>query len=226
MAGEWIKVEVTTPDKPELMKLARVLKIERDAVFGKLVRLWGWFDKNSVDGVVDGVVSTDIDDLVDLPGFTSAVAGIGWLELDEQAERVTLPNFDRHNGETAKKRALKTRRQQNWRQNRDGDVDGEASTGASTREEKRREEVNTPKGGADAPDPVKEIFDSGIRVLTHAGEKQKPARALIGRLRQKVGDAEALNVIRLAASKSDPQAYIAAAANKPKDVDPLEVNCI
>lgn len=143
MAGEWIKVEITTPDKPELMKAARILGVDRDLVFGKLVRLWGWFDKNSVDGRVDGVVSTDVDRLVDMDGFCEALKSVGWLEYDDDAEIVTLPNFDVHNGETAKQRASRNKRQAKWRENVDGGVDKGASTKASTREEKRREEVHT-----------------------------------------------------------------------------------
>jgi len=40
MAGDWIKVEHWTPDKPEIFRLADELEIDPDAVVGKLVRLW------------------------------------------------------------------------------------------------------------------------------------------------------------------------------------------
>lgn len=140
MAGEWIKVEASTADKPEVSRIARLLKIPHDAVFGKLVRLWAWIDTNSVDGVVDGVVDADIDRLCHCDGFAAAVAAVGWLVIDADAERMTLPNFDRHNGETAKQRAMKNRRQAKWRAGVDEVVDVAASTKASTREEKRREE--------------------------------------------------------------------------------------
>jgi len=137
MSGDWIKVEVSTVDKPEVMRIARILKIDRDSAFGKLIRLWAWFDSNSVDGVVDGVVDGDIDDLCHCKGFAASCVAVGWLNIDARAQRIALPNFDRHNGETAKQRALKGRRQAKWRS---GVVDGAASTRASTREEKRREE--------------------------------------------------------------------------------------
>ncbi len=153
MAGEWIKIESITPDKPEVIRLTRILnagrelslKLDRDLILGKLVRLWSWFDRVSVDGVVDGVVSTDVDDLVRLPGFIDALKVVGWIDFDDEKERVWIPNFDEHNGDSAKKRAQKSRRQARWRAGPDDagdelpDVDGAASTGASTREEKRRE---------------------------------------------------------------------------------------
>lgn len=147
MAGDWIKVATATPDKPEVIRAARLLGVDRDLVLGKLVRMWAWFDANSVDGVVDGVVSTDVDAVVALDGFTSVVASVGWVKFDDDAERVSLPNFGDHNGETAKKRALKAKRQEKWRRN---SVDGGASTGASTREEKRREEKKEKQARAHA----------------------------------------------------------------------------
>ena len=145
MAGEWIKVEASTAEKPEVLRIARILKIDRDSVFGKLIRLWSWIDTNSVDGAVDGVVDDDIDQLCHCPGFAAACVAVGWLTCDSATERVVLPNFDRHNGETAKHRSLKSRRQAKWRAGAGDHVDGDASTSATTREEKRREEKNKSK---------------------------------------------------------------------------------
>ena len=48
MAGEWIKIERSTMDKPEILRVARILGIDKDAVLGKLIRLWAWFDAVSV----------------------------------------------------------------------------------------------------------------------------------------------------------------------------------
>lgn len=143
MAGEWLKMELSTPDKPEIKRMARILSIDKDAVFGKLFRVWAWFDQNSVDGHVDGVVAADIDDIALQVGFANAMAEVHWITFDLSAQWVTLPKFDRHNGQTAKTRALKTERQAKWRKNVNKVVDGEASTDASTREEKRREDIKT-----------------------------------------------------------------------------------
>jgi hypothetical protein len=156
MAGEWIKVEKATPDKPEILRMARELCIDRDAVFGKLILIWMWFDQNSVDGVVDGAVDADVDAVVRMTGFASVMRSVGWLfdKPDDEADPtihsthipgLALPNFDRHNGETAKKRALRNDRQAKWRSKSvdvyvDAHVDTTSSTKASTREEKRREE--------------------------------------------------------------------------------------
>jgi hypothetical protein len=144
MAGEWLKVELSTPDKPEILRMARILGIDKDAVFGKLIRVWGWFDRNSVDGRVDGVVADDIDSIALQIGFAEAMKSVHWINFDNDALWVTLSNFDRHNGQTAKQRALKNVRQSKWRANVDDDASTEASTEESSKRlpEKRREEKN------------------------------------------------------------------------------------
>lgn len=143
MAGEWIKVEIGLPEKPEVMRLARLLNKNRFEIVGTLFRFWIWVDKNTVDGVVDGVEASDVDEIVSMPGFGLAMKGVGWLEVDPDNHRIIVPKFDRHNGESAKKRALKNERQARWRsQQPSTDESTKASTSkstrASTREEKRR----------------------------------------------------------------------------------------
>lgn len=135
MAGDWIKVESCTPNKPEVMKLARLLGVSRDDAFGKAMRFWIWVDGISVDGHVDGVTSHDVDAVVGAERVARAFESVGWLRIDDENQSIEIPNFERHNGQTAKARALKTNRQSKWRAKR---VDGAASTEASP--EKRREE--------------------------------------------------------------------------------------
>src|SRR5688572_29570076 len=103
--------------------MARHLNIHKDAVVGKMVRVLAWFDRNSVDGVVDGVVATDVDAIAYQDGFAHAMSAVGWLVIDPAIAQVKMPKFDRHNGESAKKRALKNERQSRWRQNKDPYVD-------------------------------------------------------------------------------------------------------
>lgn len=141
MAGDWIKVEMATPNKPEVLKASRMLGITKDDTFGKMMRFWLWLDSICVDGHVDGVVSTDVDAVVGIDGFASALKSVGWLDFDDISENLTVPNFERHNGETAKKRVLKNRRQQKWRNKENDQVDTEAST----REEKKRNKEKVKK---------------------------------------------------------------------------------
>jgi hypothetical protein len=120
----WIKVQHSTPNKPEILRLARVLGVSKDDAFGKVVRFWMWMDDVSVDGRVDAVVDADVDAVVSHDGFARALQSVGWLTIDDSGAFVATPNFDRHNGESAKKRAEKARRQKKWR-------DGGADVGAN-----------------------------------------------------------------------------------------------
>ena len=113
MAGDWIKVEHTTPDKPEVVKLAGILGIDQDAVVGKLLRLWIWADQQSVSGNAITVTNSFIDRLVFCPGFAAGLVKVGWLNGREGL--LSIPNFDRHNGQSAKNRANTNRRVANSR---------------------------------------------------------------------------------------------------------------
>lgn len=137
----WIKIDHTTPDKPEVIRMAAGLKLDPDAVVGKLVRVWVWADQQSVDGNDVPVTSAFLDRLTGRKGFASAMRTAGWLTGAEGA--LTFPMFDRHNGETAKARAQTNRRVAEHRQ-RKGNADVTPPALQKPLPEKRREEeMNT-----------------------------------------------------------------------------------
>lgn len=152
MAGDWIKIEHATPDKPEIWELASKLDIDDpDYIVGKLIRFWLW-----VDGITeDGQLKTSyafIDRLVNCPGFAKALASIGWLEGRDGL--LLIPNYDRHNSQSAKARTLeaesKRLRRKIARQNVGQMSDTcPTKTAENVRPEKRREEFNplTPSQG-------------------------------------------------------------------------------
>ena len=92
MAGDWIKLQKDTPDKPEVLAIATRLNLDPDAVVGKLVRGWSWFDTHTTDGNARSVTFPFLDRLCGVTGFAEQVAMVGWLEQDGQDLRV--PNFD------------------------------------------------------------------------------------------------------------------------------------
>lgn len=108
MAGEWLKFEKATLDKPEVFTMATQLGIEPDAVVGKLLRVWSWFDTHTQNGHASGVTSAFLDRIACTPGMTESMESVGWILVTNDG--VELPNFDRHNGETAKTRALNNKR--------------------------------------------------------------------------------------------------------------------
>lgn len=108
MADNWIKVEDTLPDKPEVVQMAMELKIDQDSVAGKLLRIWGWADRNAINGTLIPVTCEFIDRTTHCPRFSEAMRRVGWLVGDDGA--LTFPRFERHNGQDAKKRAETNRR--------------------------------------------------------------------------------------------------------------------
>lgn len=138
MAGDWMKVELELPDKPEVHYIAGVLNLDPDAVVGKLLRVWGWFDKHTENGNAVGVTFTLLDRITNVTGFAEAMAVSGWLEQDGHV--LIIPNFDRHNGKSAKKRALTAKRVNQHKLKTNAEGNAPSVNNALPREEKRREE--------------------------------------------------------------------------------------
>lgn len=114
MADFWIKIEKGTPDKPEILEIAGILGIDDpDAVVGKMVRVWSWFDSNSENGHAPSVTKILLDRLTGVTGFTDAMVSVGWLEIIDDG--YSVPNFDRHLGKCAKKRGLDAERKRKSR---------------------------------------------------------------------------------------------------------------
>ena len=141
MAGDWIKMELATPDKQEVLAIAgRMGWDDPDMAVGKLFRVWRWFDQQTIDGNATGVTLALLDRIAGVSGFGAAMQSVGWLAVTDAGIR--LPNFDRHCGKTAKDRALTAKRVANHKANAKGNGTGNAAivTEALPREEKRREE--------------------------------------------------------------------------------------
>lgn len=110
MAGDWLKMEVATLDKPEVFAIAAKMGWdEPDFAVGKLFRVWAWFDKHTTDGNARGVTREHIDRRIALtPGFAAAMESVGWLSISDTG--ATCTNFDYHCGATAKERAQLAKR--------------------------------------------------------------------------------------------------------------------
>ncbi|HDK7323743.1 TPA: hypothetical protein PTW02_004283 [Cronobacter sakazakii] len=112
MASNWIKLEVITPDKPEIFRLAEILDIDPDAALGKAIRFWIWTDQQTIDGNAKcnavSVTKNAIDRVTFMRGFADALIQVGWLVETDGA--LSIPNFERHNGKSSKNRALTNER--------------------------------------------------------------------------------------------------------------------
>ena len=149
MAGDWIKVEHATLDKPEILRTAEMLGIGLDAALGLYFRYWSWLDKNlsgSCPGFVRNVSRKSLDEFLHCPGFSACLVAVGWAEFDDAAWSLRVVNAERHNGNTAKSRALDNKRKAEKRPVSVREMSGSQPEQNRTREEKRREEIPTAVG--------------------------------------------------------------------------------
>lgn len=175
MAGDWLKIESHTPDKPEVSGIADILGIPPCHAFGALFVIWRWFDQQTVDGNAPYVTKTTVDRISGVPGFANAMEKVGWLDASDGSLR--LPNFHRHNGETAKQRALTAKRvakskgKSNAINNAVGN--GEVTHGALPREEKSKPISSSLRSEEIPPKPKsqKVKFTVWLESLKATGEK-------------------------------------------------------
>jgi hypothetical protein len=122
MAGDWIKWTKGLPDKPEVVRMAGLLGLPRAEVVVRLLKFWEWCDDNIAEDSVnadghafvklspnDGDNMAFLDTLVGTPSFAGSLADVDWIRFRDG--RIELPNFGRHNGETAKSRARNAQNQ-------------------------------------------------------------------------------------------------------------------
>lgn len=137
--ASWVKIVNTLPRSRSIYALMRKLRCKRQAALGLAVDWLCWLDVNSTNGET-GMLDDEISDVLGWQGAAEALSAIGWVSHDEQGYVVAL-DFEKHNGETAKKRAEDAERQRKSRGKRDK-CHGKSVTDvtAETRPDKIRED--------------------------------------------------------------------------------------
>ena len=135
MAGDWIKMQIGLDSSPEVIRMSDILEISEEQVVGCLFKLWCWADQHTENGNAHGVTYKWIDRYISVTGFAQSLQVVGWLSNAD--EGVLIPNFDRHNGKTAKHRAKTNRRVSEYRKRNGESVTDRAQKALP---EKRREE--------------------------------------------------------------------------------------
>lgn len=143
MAGDWIKMRTALANDPAVIAIALDLDKSEFEIVGMLHHLWSWADSQSQNGHIKRVTEKWVDRYVHQNGFAKAMSDAGWLVLE--SDGITFPNFERHNGASAKKRAEATDRQRISRENRTSSSSHNSCDKSVTREEKRREEKKDQK---------------------------------------------------------------------------------
>jgi len=120
MAGDWIKVEHATLDKPEIAMAAEVLGISEADSFYLFMRYWVWLDQNLDEarvGLVPFVSRRSLETKFKCPGFAGMLESLGWAQFDDEQRILTVVNWDRHNGKSAQSRAVEQRKKKRQRAN-------------------------------------------------------------------------------------------------------------
>jgi hypothetical protein len=144
MAGDWIKIRIDLPDDPKVFQMSEELSLECRTLVGHLCEFWGWMDKHTVDGRGLKLSDSIIDRKVGVDGFSQALRNVEWLTGENGS--LELPNFLRHNGLSAKARALEAEAKRLRRLDKSvGQVSDKKAPKSQTREEKNRIEKSKDK---------------------------------------------------------------------------------
>jgi DNA replication protein DnaT len=105
MAGHWIEWEKGLVRKPEVLRIARALQCTPQHAAACCMMVWEWAEDVTENGIITDVTAADASFAAGVEGIGEAMLAVGWLV--EAGDALVLPNWDRHNAEPAKRRALK-----------------------------------------------------------------------------------------------------------------------
>ncbi len=106
--AKWIKIETHTPDKTELRHIAKRCGCTKAEAFLAFFRVFVWLDEETEDGRVDFFTAEDADEIGRLKGLGEALQEVRWILFGPTGAVVS--NWDRHNGQSAKRRCLDAER--------------------------------------------------------------------------------------------------------------------
>ena len=177
MAGDWIKVRHDLPADPAVFAIAAALNMREAEVVGTLLKFWIWGDQQTVDGNAVGVTESSLDRYIGVPGFAKAMSDVGWLELNGAG--CSIPKFERHISQSAKKRALASKRVEEFRAKNRNAPSVTKALPEKRREEKKEEQEQFGLFAKDEPKPNGQVtpdkFDLFWSVV-HLRKGKVPAR--------------------------------------------------
>ena len=110
----WIKIDVDTPNKRAIVRLAADCGVSRGDAFLAFFRLYSWLDEQTADGTLYADAD-EVDAVARLQGTAASLSNSGWLSFSADG-RLTVANFCEHNGQSAKRRAMDAKRQTECRE--------------------------------------------------------------------------------------------------------------
>lgn len=161
MPRNWIKWTKGLHERREVIVISKALGISTYELAGKLMAIWEWADGETSDGFLAGVTPEFIDAKVSQPGLFSAIESAGWGARNDGG--ITFTNWEKNNGECAKKRLEDAERQQKSRDKQRKPASRKRHKNVTKLCDKsvtRPDQIREDKTRPDArPEPGKEIQD-------------------------------------------------------------------
>jgi hypothetical protein len=115
----WIEVHQALLTHRKTLRLARLLKMDKFAVVGRLVALWLWSLDNAPSG---NLFNDDIDLLADVMGWESDISTLvdalissGFIDIDEDGQ-FSIHDWQDYAGRLIDKREQNAEKQRRWRE--------------------------------------------------------------------------------------------------------------
>jgi hypothetical protein len=175
MAGDWMPMRIDLEDDIAVVALSSRIGHTIGATIGALHCAWAWANRNTTDGRMPQITPKHLDERIQIPGFSEAMAAVGWLIIEPNA--LVFPKYDVWNSNSAKARLVNTQRKKLSRERRASvsHFVGQMRDRCATREEKRREE-NKEERQAATP-PVGEVGSISLNeILDLSEQKAKPRK--------------------------------------------------
>jgi hypothetical protein len=115
----WLPHTQGLESKPQVMLVAKALRVTPDDAANKHMRMWHWARHYVKDGLVAGATPEMVDSVVGKAGFAQAVASVPnpWLVICDNGLR--FPDWDRYMGSKEEKTAAAERKRRERLRKRD-----------------------------------------------------------------------------------------------------------
>ena len=127
------------PTDGRIVRMMSALNADRLRTLGGLMSAWCLIDEHTETGKLDGYTAAAFDEIIGFPGLALAMESVGWLEIGDGY--LQAPDFERHNGTTAKRRAQESVRKMSAR---NADKCPHPMQTKCAPEKRREENSNTP----------------------------------------------------------------------------------
>lgn len=175
MAGDWIPIRHSVPADEKTWRVKTATGCSLNEAFGAIVRAWLWADVHTTDGHAPMLTVEQLDHHVGLPGCAQAMIDAGWLLMADPGLR--FPAFERHMGESARKRELNAARVRKHRAKQKS-VTASLPTITSNALQNSTEEKREEKKKADPkkPRPKRDFWTEAVEAMTRGpmGDVRSP----------------------------------------------------